>query len=74
MKFIASLDIMNDVLSGDIDRRIFNLLLLKKEDLHLVGNFDVVDADSKVIASSEIDHLGKTSENNERSEQAKENE
>ncbi len=58
MNFIASLDIMNDVLTGDLDRRITNLLVLKKDDLKLRGNFDVIDNDGIVVASSDIGRVG----------------
>jgi adenylate cyclase len=58
MKFLASLDIMNDVLTGDLDKRITTLLLAKKRDLQLQGDFDVLDSDHRVIASSEISRLG----------------
>jgi class 3 adenylate cyclase/HAMP domain-containing protein len=58
MHFIASLDIMNDVLTGDLDRRITNLLVLKKDDLRLRGNFDVVDNDGIIVASSDIGRVG----------------
>ncbi len=58
LAFIASLDTMNDVLTGDLDRRITDLLMLKKEDLHLVGNFDVVNIDGNVVASSDLTRVG----------------
>jgi len=54
INFVASLDIMNDVLTGDLDKRIFNLLLLKKSDLDLAGDFDVVDTDNIIVASSDV--------------------
>ncbi len=59
LHFIASLDVMNDVLTGDLDQRIFNLLLLKKQDLELVGDFYVVDSDQRIVASSDIEQLGR---------------
>lgn len=58
LEFIASLDIMNDVLTGDLDRRIVNLLLLKKEDLALDGDFEVVDATGNVVASTTLNADG----------------
>lgn len=60
MNFVASLDVMNDVLTGDLDRRIFNLLLLKKGDLDLIGEFDVIDNDGMVVASSDINLIGQS--------------
>lgn len=58
MHFIASLDIMNDVLTGDLDKRITDLLAAKKADLELIGDFDVTDAKGNVIASSDIQRVG----------------
>ena len=60
MRFIASLDIMNDMLTGDIDRRIFSLLELKKADLQLIGNFDVANMNDRIVASSDIERIGVT--------------
>jgi class 3 adenylate cyclase/HAMP domain-containing protein len=61
LRFIASLDIMNDILTGDLDKRISNLLLLKKQDLQLIGNFEIVDSDLIIVASSDINRIGITS-------------
>ena len=58
MRFIASLDIMNDILTSDLDRRIFNLLSLKKNDLRLIGDFHVVDQSNSVVASSDFESVG----------------
>jgi len=58
MRFIASLDIMNDILTSDLDRRIFNLLTLKKNDLQLIGDFHVVDEGNLVVASSDFQLVG----------------
>ncbi len=58
MNFMASLDIMNDVLSGDIDKRIVNVLQQKKTDLALAGDFAVVDTKGTVIASSDVNSIG----------------
>ncbi len=52
--FISRLDIMDDVASLDLDKRITNLLRQKKEDIKLEGDYFVVDAAGKVIASSDI--------------------
>jgi len=57
LRFITSLDIMNDILTGDLDRRISDLLALKKKDLQLVGNIDVVDNARNIIASSELSRI-----------------
>lgn len=61
LRFIASLDIMNDVLTGDLDRRILNLLLLKKDDLALDGEIEVLDLEELVIASTNLDAIGQAS-------------
>jgi hypothetical protein len=58
LQFVAGLDVMNDILSGDLDKRITNLLILKKQDLHLIGSIDVVDTNNVVVASSEAGRLG----------------
>ncbi|NQV70915.1 MAG: HAMP domain-containing protein [Pseudohongiella sp.] len=61
LRFIASLDIMNDVFTSDLDQRIFNLLLQKKSDLQLIGDFHVIDNNATVIASSNIERVGSSS-------------
>lgn len=61
LRFMASLDIMNDVLTSDIDQRIFSLLTQKKNDLQLIGDFHVIDNNSAVVASSDINLIGSTS-------------
>ena len=58
LRFITSLDIMNDILTGDLDRRISDILSLKKKDLQLVGNLDVVDTSRNIIASSDLKRVG----------------
>jgi len=52
--FISKLDIMDDIMSMDIDRRITNLLIAKKEDINLLGDFFVVNTQNKIVASSNI--------------------
>ncbi len=58
MHFLATLDVMNDILSGDIDRRISRVLIAKKDDLRLDGNFHVIDDKKAVIASSNMSVVG----------------
>lgn len=53
LHFMGSLDVMNDILTSDLDRRIFNLLDQKKTDLDLVGDFHVLDLEGRVVASSD---------------------
>jgi class 3 adenylate cyclase len=62
MRFLSSLDTMNDVLTGDLDKRITTLLAAKKQDLQLEGDFDVLDNNHQVIASSNISRVGKKSQ------------
>lgn len=58
LRFLSSLDVMNDIITEDLDQRIFNLLLLKKQDLDLLGDFFVLDSNERVVASTDIDALG----------------
>jgi class 3 adenylate cyclase/HAMP domain-containing protein len=58
LRFIATLDIMNDILTGDLDRRILNLILMKKADLGLAGEIEVVDENNTVVASTNSSHIG----------------
>lgn len=58
MHFIASLDVINDVLTGDLDKRISNILALKKNDLGLVGDFHVIDPAGSVVASTDVKRIG----------------
>ena len=53
MTFMASMDIMNDVYGKDLDKRISTLLLSKKEDLDLIGDFFVL-REGEIIASSDM--------------------
>ena len=57
--FISKLDIMDDIISADMDRRVTNLLIRKKEDMELVGDFFIVNLKNKTVASSNPKILGK---------------
>ncbi len=59
MMFIAKSDIMNDVYTQDLDRRISNTLLSKKNDLKMEGDFYLTDPKGTVIASSDFNAIGK---------------
>lgn len=50
--FLASLDIMNDLIVKDIDRRISTLLLRKKRDLGLRLDFYTITSNGDFIAST----------------------
>ena len=52
VQFLSSLDLMDDLLSEDIDKRVSRLLIKKADDLNLDTTFMVVDKNSKIIASS----------------------
>jgi class 3 adenylate cyclase len=57
-RFLASLDVMNDVLSGDLDKRITAVLIDKKHDLRLDGDFHVLDTNETIVASSDAAMIG----------------
>ena len=52
MRFISRLDIMNDLYTQDLDKRISKLLGTKKKELNLLGDFHIIDKEGKIIASS----------------------
>lgn len=62
MAFIAKSDLMNDMYTLDLDRRIGNTLLAKKNDIKLKGDFYAVDLNNRVIASSDFGMIGKSIE------------
>jgi len=53
MRFLASLDIMNDMIVGDIDKRIANLLIQKERDLALDLALFTLNMSGEVISSSD---------------------
>lgn len=59
MDFMAKLDVMNDIVTGDLDRRISTLLAEKKKQLELHGDFYLLDAKGAIIASSQSAQLKK---------------
>lgn len=52
VKFLSSLDLMDDFVAEDIDKRISRLLFQKSEDLNLNLTLMAVNMDATVIASS----------------------
>ncbi len=60
INFLGSLELMDDLLADDIDKRISRLLTQKAEDLNLQLTFFVVGEDSIIIASSDKEYLQKT--------------
>lgn len=59
MQFMAKLDVMNDIFTGDLDHRISALLEEKKLELKLYGDFYLLDTNGLVVASSDISKLRK---------------
>ena len=57
LNFLSSLELMDDILADDIDRRVSRLLSQKKDDLELDICFMVVNLEGKVIASSDKKRL-----------------
>ncbi|MFA5426577.1 MAG: ATP-binding protein [Sulfurimonas sp.] len=53
VRFLSSLDLMDDLLAEDIDKRISRLLTQKKEDLNLDITFMAVALNSTIVASSD---------------------
>jgi len=52
LKAWAQLDVMLDIMSDDVDKRIINTLILLKKNYHLSGDLIVVNSDNKVIAAT----------------------
>lgn len=59
LRFIAKLDVMDDIISADIDRRIANILIAKKKDLGLIGDIYVTDMKDRIISASAFESIGK---------------
>ncbi len=53
VRFLSSLDLMDDLLAEDIDKRISRLLTQKRDDLNLDITFMAVALDSTIVASSD---------------------
>ncbi len=60
MTFIVKSDVMNDIYTQDLDYRISNTLLAKKNDISLIGDLYVIDQKNKIIASSDFRSIGNT--------------
>lgn len=54
LHFLASLEIMNDMTVGDVDKRISRLLIQKQRDLALDIHLFTIDANDRIIASSDM--------------------
>jgi len=57
LNFLSSLDIMDDILAEDIDKRVSRLLSQKEQDLGLDVSLLVVNVKERVIASSDKQRL-----------------
>ena len=53
VKFLSSLDLMDDILAEDIDKRVSRLLIKKTDDINLDVSFMVIDKKSTIISSSD---------------------
>lgn len=60
MSFISKSEVMNDIYTQDLDRRISTMLLSKKNDMKMSGDFYVVDLSDKIIASSDFAAIAQT--------------
>lgn len=54
MHFMTRMDVMNDIYSNDLDKRISYLLEDKKRDLNLEGDFYLLNTKGSLVASSNI--------------------
>jgi len=54
MVFIAKSEVMNDIYTQDLDRRISTMLLSKKTDMKMSGDFYLVGPSGNIIASSDF--------------------
>ncbi|MBU1643306.1 HAMP domain-containing protein [bacterium] len=55
--FLSQLEVMDDMVVGDIDKRISRLLMQKKRDMNLDLELLAVNPDNTVIASSSLEKL-----------------
>ena len=58
VKFLSSLELMDDILAEDIDKRISRLLEHKRDDLNLDVRFSALSVENITIASSNKELLG----------------
>lgn len=58
LSFIAKSEIMTDIFTEDLDRRISRLLQNKKQDLDLVGDLYIVNLSGIIIACSDFTQIG----------------
>ncbi|MDT8317056.1 MAG: ATP-binding protein [bacterium] len=56
----ADLDVMGDILTDDIDKRIAHVLEGLKTDYRLPGEIHALNREGRIVASSSLESLGKT--------------
>lgn len=59
VEFLSSLDLMDDLLADDIDKRVSRLLSQKAKDLNLDLSFMSINTDSIIVASSNLEDMQK---------------
>ena len=59
VKFLSSLELMDDLLAEDIDKRISRLLYLKRNDFKMDLSFSIISLNNTILASSDKELLGK---------------
>lgn len=59
MQFMAKSDVMNDLYTQDLDKRIGSMLSDKKHDMNMIGEFYVVDQNNIIVASSDFNAISK---------------
>lgn len=59
MQFMAKSDIMNDLYTQDLDKRIGTMLSTKRYDMKMVGHFYIVDQNNIIVASSDFSSISK---------------
>lgn len=60
IRFISSLDLMDDIIAEDIDKRISRLLTQKQEDIGLNLEIFVVDNNAHIVASSNKESIDRS--------------
>jgi len=59
MQFMAKSDVMNDLYTQDLDKRIGSMLSAKKYDMKMLGEFYVLNDNAIIVASSDFATIGK---------------
>lgn len=57
LKFLSSLDVMDDILADDIDKKISHLLEQKAKDINKKNILFFIDNNSRILASSQTNNL-----------------